>query len=240
MIARRVRSTAFGGLAIAACVVTARPDVALAQDEIRRQIWLDYNPRFIWPSAFEVYGDIGVRTELSSTGWTRFVVRPGVRGPVGRFRLGGGLGTFYTWNEASPNRLELRPFQGINWTWPNKRISLDHYVRLEERFGFQTTDWEFDFSMRARYRLQTEFRWRAVQSGAYWRLVGHAEAFLDFFGEAGQTDEKFRLGVGIERAFVSNARVRLDLTWQVVGAPFSGAPTDEFYVRVRFFQRWAR
>ena len=237
MIARRVRSTAFGGLAIAACVVTARPDVALAQDEIRRQIWLDYNPRFIWPSAFEVYGDIGVRTELSSTGWTRFVVRPGVRGPVGRFRLGGGLGTFYTADDVVGNQLEFRPFQGINWTWPNKRVPLDHYVRLEERFEFPTVDWELDFSLRVRYRLQTEFRWSAVQSGAHWRLVGHAEGFLTFFGEA---DEKFRFGVGVERAFVSNARVRLDLTWQIVGAPFSGAPTDEFYIRLRLYQRWAR
>ena len=73
MIARRIRSTAFGGLAIAACVVTARPDVAFAQDAIRKQIWLDYNPRIIWPSGFEVYGDIGVRTELSSKGGSREV-----------------------------------------------------------------------------------------------------------------------------------------------------------------------
>ena len=237
MIARRVRSTAFGILTIAACVVLARPDVAFAQDEVRRQIWLDYNPRVIWLSGFEAYGDIGVRTELNSRGWTRLVVRPGVRGPVGRFRLAGGLGTFYTANDSAANQLEFRPFQGINWTWPSGRIPLDHYVRLEERFDFETADWNLDFSSRVRYRLQTEFRWSAVQSGAHWRLVGHAEGFLTFIGEA---DEKFRFGVGIERAFVSNARVRLDLTWQIVGAPFSGAPTDEFYVRVRFFQRWAR
>ena len=237
MIAHRAPSTAFGVLVIAACVVTARPDVAFAQDEVSQQIWLDYNPRVIWPSAIEVYGDIGVRTELNSRGWGRFVVRPGVRGPVGRFRLSGGLGTFYTWYDASPNRLELRPFQGINWTWPNKRISLDHYVRLEERFDFETADWNLDFSSRVRYRLQTEFRWSAVQSGAHWRLVGHAEGFLTFIGDA---DEKFRFGVGIERAFVSNARVRLDVTWQIVGAPFSGAPTDELYIRLRLFQRWAR
>ena len=214
--------------------------MAIAQDAVSRQIWLDYNPRFIWPSGFEVYGDVGLRTELNSSEWGRLVVRPGVRGPVGRFRLSGGLGTFYTLNDVASNRLEFRPFQGLNWTWPSGRIPLDHYVRLEERFDFHTADWELDFSVRARYRLQTEFRWRAAQSGAYWRLIGHAEGFLTFAGEAGQFDERFRFGVGIERAFVSNARVRLDLTWQVVGAPFSGAPTDELYIRLRFFQRWAR
>ena len=91
--------------------------------------------------------------------------------------------------------------------------------------------------MGVRFRRRTACRGSALQSGGYWRLVGHAEGFLTFFIEA---DEKVRVGVGIERAVVSNARVRLDLTWQIVGAPFSGAPTDEFYIRLRLYQRWAR
>lgn len=227
-------------IAIVLCGVIWRPESAAAQDDVSPQLWLDYNPRFIWPSAFEVYGDIGVRTELESNGWGRVVVRPGVRGPVGMFRLSGGVGTFYTLNDIGSNRLEFRPFQGINWTWPDGGFPLDHYVRLEERFEFETDGWTLDASLRARYRLRTEFRFAGLQEGANWRLIGNIEGFLTVAGNAGQFDETFRIGFGIERGFVIGFRVRLDLTWQKVGAPFSGAATDDLYIRFRIFQRWLK
>jgi len=212
-----------------------------AQDEVSSQLWLDYNPRLIWPSTFEVYGDVGVRTELENNGWGRLVVRPGVRGPVGPVRLSGGVGTFYTVNEDSPNQLEFRPFQGVNWTWPSgRRLSFDHYVRLEERFEFETDAWTLDASLRLRYRLQTDYRFGALQAGASWRIIAHAEAFATLAGNAGQFDEKFRIGFGVERGFVFGWRFRADVTWQKVGAPFSGAATDDLYIRIRAFQRWLK
>ena len=229
---------ALGVIAIVAYGGIGLPQALLAQDQLDQQIWIDYNPRWIRPSGVELYGDVGVRTELGSTGWGRFVLRPSVRGPVGRFRLSGGVGTFYTLNDLGVNRLEFRPFQGINWTWPSGRIPLDHYVRLEERLEFETRDWTLDASLRARYRLQTEFRWGAVPSGAGWRLLGHIEAFVTLIGDAGQFNERVRMGAGIERSLVSNARVRLDLTWQKVGTIFSRAPSDELFIRLRVFQRW--
>ena len=66
----------------------------------------------------------------------------------------------------------------------------------------------------------------------------HAEAFATLAGNAGQFDEKVRIGVGLEREFGVAWRARLDLTWQKVGALFSGAPTDELYIRVRVLQNW--
>jgi len=229
------------GVAIAIALLTlVGPHPAAAQDEVSSQIWLDYNPRLIWPSAFEVYGDVGVRTELENNGWGRLVVRPAVRGPVGMFRLSGGLGTFFTINDVASNRLEFRPFQGINWTWPSGRFPLDHYVRLEERLEFETNDWTLEASLRARYRLQTEYRLGALQEGASWRLIAHIEGFGIVAGNAGQFDEQFRIGFGIERGFVTGLRTRLDFTWQKVGAPFAGATTDDLYIRLRVFQRWLK
>lgn len=73
--------------------------------------------------------------------------------------------------------LEFRPFQGINWTWPSGRIPLDHYVRVEERFDFETADWTLDASLRLRYRIQTDIRLGALREVASWRIIGHAEAF---------------------------------------------------------------
>ena len=132
--------------------------VALAQsDEVSEQIWVDYNQRWTWPSSFEIYGDAGVGTALGSQEWGRIIVRPGVRGNVGAFRLSGGIGSFYTANRDAPDGWEIRPFQGIAATWPSSRIRLDHYLRLEERFEFETDNWDLAASLRMRYRLQIQF-----------------------------------------------------------------------------------
>ncbi len=212
-----------------------------AQDDVSTQIWLDYNPRWTWPSGLLLYGDLGVRTELNENGWGRIVVRPGVRGPIGRgFDLSGGIGGLYTANQQAADRVEIRPFQGVSATWPRRTLRLDHYVRLEERFEFETADWTLDASLRLRYRLQTQLSWEGLRPGSHWRLIGHVEGFLTVTGEAGQFDEKVRVGLGVERGLGPTWRVRADVTWQKVGAPFSGAPTDDIYVRVRVFQDWMR
>jgi len=226
-------------LATALGMASALSSVAHAQDdEVSQQIWVDYNPRWTWPSGLELYGDVGLRTELGETGWGRIVIRPGLRGPVGPFRLSGGVGSFYTANEAAADRWEIRPFQGISATWPSKRIRLDHYLRLEERLEFEMADWTLDASLRLRYRLQAQFRWGGFSGDVFWRLILHGEAFATVTGEAGQFDERFRLGFAVERGFGPKFRARVDLTWQKVGAPFTGAPTDDLYIRVRAFHFW--
>ncbi len=207
-------------------------------DDVSTQIWMDYNARWTWPSGLELYGDVGLRTELERTGWGRFVLRPGVRGTVGSFRLSGGVGSFYTANEIATDRWEIRPFQGISATWPRSPIRLDHYARFEERFEFETADWTLDASLRFRYRVQTQFLWGGLRGGVYWRLLGHAEGLLILAGNAGQFDEKVRIGVGIERGFGPAFRLRVDATWQKTGTLFSGAPTDDIYLRVRLFHTW--
>ena len=236
--ALRVARLAFLSLTLA---VWGFATPARAQDDVSTQIWVDYNPRWSWPSGLQLYGDLGVRTELSQTGWGRIVVRPGVRGPIGRgFQLSGGIGGFYTANEEAADRLEVRPFQGISATWPHKPIRLDHYARLEERLEFETDDWTLEASLRFRYRLQTQVRWQGLRPGSHWRLIGHVEFFFTLSGEAGQFDERVRAGLGVERGLGPAWRVRADVTWQHVGTLISGAPTDEIYVRVRVFQEWLR
>ncbi len=230
---RSRRTVVVVAVVLAACCVSSA--VHAQDDEVSEQIWIDYDPRWTWPSGLELYGDVGLRTELGETGWGKLVVRPGVRGPLGPFRISGGVGSFYTANKDAADRWEVRPFQGISATWPSKRIRLDHYLRLEERLEFEMADWTLDASLRFRYRLQTQIRWGGLRGDVFWRLLLHGEAFLTVTGEAGQFDEKFRLGLGIERGFGPKFRARVDLTWQKVGAPFSGAPTDDLYIRVRLF-----
>jgi len=213
--------------------------VSAQDDDVSQQIWLDYNPIWFLTDSLVLYGDVGVRTELGEQGWGKFVVRPSIRGWVGKFRWSGGIGSFITANKSAPDDIEIRPFQGITGLWPRRRIfHIEHYVRLEERFEWETDEWSLDASLRLRYRLQTRYSFSGPLEDAQWEVLFHGEAFITLAGNAGQFDEKWRVGAGLEVKMGAAWRSRLDLTWQKLGSPFSGASADDLYIRVRVFQRW--
>jgi hypothetical protein len=225
-----------------ACLFGAS-SAAFAQEEepgVTEQLWIDYNPRWTDPSDREIYGDIGVRTVLGDNEWVRFVARPSIRGPVGAFRLSGGVGTFYRLNKAGADALEIRPFQGIAATWPRLgRLRFQHYVRLEERFEWETDDWSLNSSLRVRYRLQTDFSFNSFALGSDWRVVLHIEGFLTLVGNAGLVDERRRIGLGLGRNVGHAVRLRADFTWEKAGLEFF-EPSDHFYLRFRIYQGWLR
>jgi len=213
--------------------------ISAQDDDVSQQIWVDYNPVWALPDSLELYGDVGLRTQLRDRGWRKLVVRPSIRGPVGQFRWSGGVGGFFTRNDSVANRFEIRPFQGIAAIWPQRRIfHLEHYVRLEERFEWETDTWSLDASLRFRYRFQSRYSFSGPLENAEWQVLFHAEVFATLAGNAGQFDENVRIGAGLERALSPAWRAGLDLTWQRRGKPFSGGHTEGFYIRVRVFQRW--
>ena len=117
---------------------------------------------------------VGVRTVVGENDWVRFLARPGVRGPVGAFRLHGGIGVFYLLNQQLADRLEIRPFQGISAIWPKwRRLRLRHYVRFEERLEWETADWTLDASLRGRYQLQVDYSFSGFTSSSDWRVMFH-------------------------------------------------------------------
>jgi hypothetical protein len=111
---------------------------------------------------------------------------------------------------------------------------------LEERFQFEAGTQSLATSLRFRYRLQTQIHWEGPGAGAHWRLLAHIEGFLTIAGQAGQFDEKVRVGVGVERGLGPRWRGRVDATWQKTGTLISGAPTDDIYLRIRVFHAWTR
>ena len=214
---------------------------AIAQEDgVSEQLWVDYNPRWTDYKHREIFGDIGVRTLIGDNQWVRFVARPGVRGPVGAFRLAGGIGTFYRLNKAGADILEIRPFQGISATWPRlKELRLQHYVRLEQRLEWETANWRSTTSLRGRYRLQADYSFSGFARGSDWRVVFHIEGFLTLAGEAGVVDEELRIGLGVGRNVGSVARLRADFTWEKVGLDIR-APNQSFFLRFRIYQGWLR
>ena len=220
-------------------VLWAGPAAAQSDNEVSPQLWMDYNPSWRASPRFEVYGDLGARTELQSGGWWRFVIRPSVRYRVHEYvRIAGGIGSFYTLNDIIADRWEIRPWQGVSATWPRTPLPIEHFLRFEEQFDFNTRTWQSLNSLRMRYRVRTYFDWSAHQPGKYWRLMGSIEGFLVLAGEQGQFREQFRLSVGLERSYRSGIRTRFDATWQREGTLFGEGSIEDLFLRVRLFTRF--
>lgn len=213
------------------------------ETEVSAQLWVDYNPSVLLTPRLDLYGNLGYRTQLKSGGWWRLVIRPNAMYRlVGTLEVGGGLGNFLTFNEEIENRWELRPWQGARLVWPRWRIPLDHFLRFEERFDFNTGTWESRSSLRLRYRLRATFRWGAKQEDRYWRALLTTELFANLAGEQGQFTEQARVQLAIERSLRFMLRLRFEVAWQKEGQAFfiGRGDVSDFWFRIRFYQNWGR
>lgn len=185
-------------LTAALCLVF--PGTASAQrdtlevDDVSPQLWMDYDPSVQLSPRVRLFGDFGARTQLETGGWWRIVARPSVRYDIsGQAWIGGGFGNFYTFNEGIADRWELRPWQGVDVAWPKWKFPLRHYVRLEERFDFNTATWASSVSLRGRYRISLSRQWATIiREDRFWRAFGSLERFVSLAGEQGQSREQVR------------------------------------------------
>lgn len=139
----------------------------IEDENITYQGWIDYNSTYHVNKKFKVFGDVGFR-KISPNYWSRYYIRPAVRfvtsvgkkpGKQVTINYNLGLGFFFTNSVDTSNLIELRPFQGADVKWPNfKWLSINHYVRLEERFREFNRIWDVD--LRLRYMLAANFHWR--------------------------------------------------------------------------------
>ena len=104
---------------LALLVVTLIPsaETVRAQDSdssnVTNQLWLDYYAYWHVKPSVQFFGDAGYRYLLEDGSWWTFVVRPSIRFLQGNWlEPRGGLGFFYTYNEASSSQFEIRPWQG--------------------------------------------------------------------------------------------------------------------------------
>jgi len=199
------------------CLFILCPDTIFSQsnDEISKQIWIDFNPHYYLNPKTEIYGDVGARLELGDKSWWRLVIRPSFRTLIGsRFFFSAGIGNFFTFNNIIGDRWELRPFQGLSFTWPRWKTPVSHYIRLEERFDFNMDTWKSRNSVRLRYQLGISYRWAAYQADRFWQATASVEVFLTVAGEQGQFQEQARATLGLERSYARDLHIRFEITWQ--------------------------
>lgn len=155
--------------------------------------------------------------------------------------LHGGIGFFFTNNLKDPNRLEIRPFQGIKLTWPNRpRIKIQHYVRLEERFDLETTNWDNTFGLRFRYQAEMVLflkgDWLSFNNGFY--LPVSLELFWNLIGTK-QFNDAVRIIPGIGYEFSSKWKGELHIgyfyTRNTVEDVFG---TNDLVLRIRVYHNF--
>jgi hypothetical protein len=237
-----VGASRLGVAVVAAGLVVWSPGPAAAQlqaeDEVSPQLWVDYNPSWQVGPRVDVFGDVSARTELGSQGWWRFVVRPSARYQFDRVQLSGGIGNFFTLNDVIADRWEIRPWQGVRFSWPRGVVPFEHLVRLEERFDFNLRTWNSSSSLRVRYRLRPSIDWGTESETRYWRALASMEIFYTLAGDPGQFEEEVRLTASVERSYRPKLRVRLDATWQKEGRVLSEGSIDDLILRFRVFSSW--
>ena len=121
--------------------------------EASEQVWFDYNPGWRLSEVTRLTLDAGMRKQLEDPEALTLVLTPAVDFRVDKVKLAAGVANYLTLNEEINDRWEIRPFQSASYVWPNSRLSLDHRLRLEERFDFDTDTWESKNSLRGRYRF---------------------------------------------------------------------------------------
>lgn len=185
------------------------------------------------------YVDTGLRKQLEDQGYLRLVLGPGAEYYVNEFKIAVGVGNYLTLNEVISDRWELRPYQSASVVWPKRRISLDHRVRLEERFDFNTESWNSINSLRGRYRFRLMYRLAAHQADQFWTLSASGEIFYTLAGSEGQFQEQTRAGLGVERTFRHGRRLRFEITWQQEGLIFDpDKNSDVIYFRFGLLRSW--
>ena len=220
---------------VAGILLLILPEVRANTSE---QIWIDYNPSW-WPKEnLEVFGDVGVRTELDNDDWWMLVVRPSLRVPYKNVRFTAGVGNFYTFHDVLADRWEVRPFQGVETTWPaGQRFSLEHYLRLEERFDFNTETWNSLSSARLRYQLLANYWLSAFQEDRVWSVLASAEGFMKLAGDDNIRQEQARVTAGIQRDMGMKRRLAIEVSWQQETLFFRpNDPINEFILRVRLYR----
>lgn len=203
MVTRRLLPTAAVGIGCVSALLAA-PAPLSAQDEgATAQIWPVFHQAWLPRGKWQPGGDAGLRFQADDmSAYTRIQLDGTVRYLFNRsIDARAGLRLFYTF-QPGVNQFELRPYQGSQLIWPRfDKIDLRHFLRIEERFVFQTGS-SPGVSLRVRYRIATVIPLGSLleQVTGYNRISVPISAEF-FFSDTEDIQEQFgstlRLSAGI-------------------------------------------
>jgi hypothetical protein len=227
------------GLFLTIAILIANPIVGRSEENSDAYIWLDVHTIYNFSDRWRYEGDYGYRPELNGDQASVYI-RPAFRYKATPwFNLHGGIKFKDTVSADAADTFEIRPWQGFQLVWPKiGGYTVSHYLRVAERMIWQTRGGsDFDFTLRARYKLGLKSPNYDIlfKSGMY--LTGNIEAFANLESPLSDTfinRLRFFAGPGLN---VSDAwRIELLLGLQQErGSRAADFSTDEQILRLRFY-----
>ena len=134
-----------------------------------------------------------------------------------KIRFSGGIKFAYTSQDILANTFEIRPWLGIEIDWPKiRRLTFQHFLRLEQRFQLNTGSDSWTSQTRLRYRLGTRV---PINHPTIIDKTFDMPLWVEFFDNvSGDLAERFasevRLTAGLGYKFDKRWRPEFEYTYQ--------------------------
>jgi hypothetical protein len=213
---------------------------------VNQQFRIDYNSKMKLSEKLDLIIPVGLRI-TSPYKWRRFYAEPQIKIDWPRLilkkmkfkeHLVGGLGLYYTNNLNIDNRLEIRLFQGYIITAPNRKFfQLTHYLKIEERFDLNTSNWKNTFGLRLVYnpRAVIEFQGDLWDHGKGFFIPISCEIFWNLI-ETKQFNDKFRFDFGLGKSMNEKWKAAFVLGYNLSRQfEYENFNTNEIIYRLRVY-----
>ena len=226
----------------------------LSADEFKDQQYeIEVVPQWYSTDNYVIQGPIGVLRKKTEVDIDRFYIRPSVFfGFNANWSARVGFYSAYNSLEEFINIVEVRPYLGLNYyhTYVNtfEPISLNVYLRAEERVRYNVETWDQVHNFRARLKVSGIYDFNELSEENTWRrAILSAELLRTYFNEDEQDihlDEHFevetRVSLAVERTLEDKQKIRYDLSWryQVPFNEISDATFHIFAFKVSYFPVW--
>lgn len=219
---------------------------ALKASDKKQQLVLEIYPQWYSDDDYSVQGNIGIEKVFESDDWIRYYIKPSLSYALDKnWALHGGLGIYYTNYQENSNNVELRPYQGISYSYPfTDKWKLNTYFRAEERFQDNKED-----SLRLRMRVRATHTMNPLSKENSWHkfsfgLEGFKSYHQDDFNmdSVNTYDHESHLSVAIERSLKEQNKVRFELMWKYQSPPrlISDSSANTVYFKIQYYPMWGK
>jgi hypothetical protein len=228
-----------------------------AEDTQNQQYQLEVVPQWYSTDNYIIEGPIGLfRRDMEDLTMRRYYARPSVSYSFSH-GWSGRAAVYTAYNDidsdAYANTVEIRPYFGVNY-YHNytaerfERLSVQMYLRVEDRIVYDVVDWEHNNNFRGRLKVSGIYDFTTKRQASTWRrTILSAEVLRTYYNKDQKDfypDENFdvetRVSLAIERTLKNSQALRLEASWryQVPFNEISNVKSNIFVFRVSYYPVW--
>ncbi len=118
------------------------------------QQWIQYFNQLTLTKNLTLFSDFSIRRLGNINEWTQFTHRSGLGYQItSSFKGITGIAYFPFYTKYKLSRIEIRPYQEFNTTRKFRKVSVQHRLRIEERYFWIISEEVCNFNFRFRYRF---------------------------------------------------------------------------------------